>query len=59
MMADSTRLQVALWRATPGLAPLVHVRPTVRHGATFDLTQADYYLEQGYLATQQALATWT
>jgi len=56
MMADSTRLQVALWRATPGLPPLLYVRPTVRHGATFDLTQSDYYLEQGYLATRQALA---
>lgn len=56
LMADTTRLQLALWRATPDLPPLLYVRPRVRHGATFDLSQADYYLEQGYLATQQALA---
>jgi len=58
LMADATRLQVALWRATPGLPPLLYVRPVVRHGATFDLSQADYYLTEGYRATRTALAGW-
>ncbi len=57
LMADATRLQVALWRATPGLPRLLYVRPHVRHGATFDLSQAGYYLAEGYRATTQALAS--
>jgi NTE family protein len=55
LRADVSRLQVALWRATPGLPRLVHVRPAVRRGSTFDLAQADYYAEAGFLATQAAL----
>lgn len=55
LMADATRLQVALWRATPGLPPLLYVRPVVKHGATFDLSQGDYYLAEGYRATKAAL----
>lgn len=55
LMADNSRLQLALWRATPGLPRLVYVRPRVRHGATFALDQAAYYLEEGYRATREAL----
>jgi NTE family protein len=57
LMADATRLQVALWRATPGLPPLLYIRPRVRHGATFDLTQAGYYLQEGYRAARDALSS--
>lgn len=56
LMADATRLQVALWRATASLPRLLYIRPHVRHGATFDLTQAEYYLGEGYRAAQAALA---
>jgi len=55
LMADATRLQLALWRATPGLPRLLYVRPRVRHGATFALEQSAYYLEEGYRATREAL----
>lgn len=58
LMADASRLQLALWRATPGLPPLLYVRPVVRHGATFAVDQADYYLGEGYRATSEALSRW-
>lgn len=56
LMADATRLQLAWWRATPGLPPLLYIRPTVRHGGTFAMDQADYYLAEGYRAARAALA---
>jgi len=55
LMADASRLQLALWHATPGLPRLLYVRPRVRHGATFAMEQATYYLEEGYRATREAL----
>lgn len=55
LMADASRLQLALWRATPGLPRLLHVRPRVRHGATFAVDQVGYYLDEGYRATRAAL----
>jgi NTE family protein len=58
LMADASRLQLALWRATPGLPPLLYVRPVVRHGATFAVDQADYYVDEGYRATREALSHW-
>lgn len=55
LMADVSRLQLELWRATAGLPPLVYIRPRVGHGATFALAQADHYLAEGYRAARQAL----
>lgn len=55
LMADAARLQLAWWRATPGLPRLLYVRPRVRRGATFDIDQAEYYLAEGYRATREAL----
>jgi NTE family protein len=56
LMAEVSRLQLALWRASGGLPPLVYIRPRVEHGATFSLGQADHYLAEGYRAAREALA---
>lgn len=55
LMADASRLQLELWRATPGLPRLLYVRPRVRHGGTFAVDQAGYYLDEGYRATREAV----
>lgn len=55
LMADNTRLGLALWRATPGLPPLIYVRPAVHRGETFAVDQIGAYVEAGRLAAERAL----
>ena len=54
-MAQATRDQLALWRATPGHPRLVYVRPKVERNATFNVARMSTYLEWGYDATRAAL----
>jgi NTE family protein len=58
LMAEVTRAQLALWRATPGRPPLVYVRPGVERHATFRLDRVPVYAEEGYRAARAALAGW-
>ncbi|MGH7591313.1 MAG: patatin-like phospholipase family protein [Gemmatimonadales bacterium] len=54
-MAQATRDQLALWRATAGHPRLVYVRPKVERNATFNVARMSTYLEWGYDATRAAL----
>lgn len=54
-MAQATRDQLALWRATPGHPRLVYVRPKVEQNATFNVARMSTYLEWGYVAARTAL----
>lgn len=54
-MAQHTRDQLALWRATAGHPRLVYVRPQVERNATFNVARMSSYLEWGYTATRAAL----
>ena len=56
LMANGTRLAVALWRATPTLPRLLYVRPAVHRGETFAIDRVDAYVEAGRAAARQALA---
>jgi NTE family protein len=56
LMAEQTRLALAVWRLTPGRPPLVYIRPPVRRGATFRAEQFRHYAEAGYQAACAALA---
>jgi NTE family protein len=56
LMAAQTAQTLALWRATPGRAPLLYVRPRVERGATFRVDQIRRYMEEGYRAATAALA---
>lgn len=56
LMAEQTRVALALWRATPGRPRLVYVRPPVERGATFRADQIRRYSDAGYAATRAALA---
>jgi predicted acylesterase/phospholipase RssA len=55
LMADGTRLQHALWLATPGLPPLTWVRPSMPRDATFATDQIESFVAEGYRAMQAAL----
>lgn len=55
LMAQNTRDQIALWRATPGHPRLVYVRPRVERDATFNVSRMSTYFEWGYDATRAAL----
>jgi predicted acylesterase/phospholipase RssA len=55
LMASNTRLQVALWRATPGRPPLLYVRPRVHRGELFAVEQTLRYVEAGREAAREAL----
>ncbi|MEO8449971.1 MAG: patatin-like phospholipase family protein [Gemmatimonadota bacterium] len=55
LMADNTRLGLALWRATAGRPPLLYIRPAVRRGETFAVDQIDAYIGAGRVAAQEAL----
>lgn len=55
LMAQNTRDQLALWRATPGRPRLVYVRPRVERDATFNVARMTTYLDWGYDATRAAL----
>lgn len=54
-MAQHTRDQLALWRATSGHPRLIYVRPRVERGATFNVARMSTYLTWGYEATRTAL----
>ncbi len=55
LMAANTRAAVDLWRATPGLPPLIYVRPRVDRHVTFRVELAEKYAEEGYRAAKEAL----
>jgi NTE family protein len=55
LMAALTAAELALWRATPGRAELVYVRPRVERSATFRVDRAREYAAEGYRATAAAL----
>jgi NTE family protein len=57
LMAALTAAELALWRATPGRAELVYVRPRVERSATFRVDRAREYAAEGYRATAAALET--
>ncbi|MGH7532549.1 MAG: patatin-like phospholipase family protein [Gemmatimonadales bacterium] len=54
-MAQATRDQLALWRATSGHPRLVYIRPKVERNATFNVARMTTYLEWGYDAARAAL----
>jgi NTE family protein len=55
LMAENTRLALALWRATPNRPPLVYIRPEMHRGETFAVDQMASYLEAGRVAARRAL----
>ncbi len=57
MMASQSAASVRQWRATPGAAPLVYIRPRVERGATFRIDRAEAYAGEGYRAAAEALET--
>ena len=56
LMAALTAAELALWRAAPGRAELVYVRPRVERSATFRVDRAREYAAEGFRATAAALA---
>ena len=56
LMAANTAAYLALWRAESGRPPLLYVRPRVERDATFRVDRVEAYAEEGYRATQAALA---
>jgi NTE family protein len=56
LMAALTAAELALWRAVPGRAELVYVRPRVERSATFRVDRAREYAAEGHRATAAALA---
>lgn len=56
LMAANTAADIALWRATPGRAPLIYVRPKVEKNVTFRVDLAEKYADEGYRATRAELA---
>ncbi|MFI5234856.1 MAG: patatin-like phospholipase family protein [Gemmatimonadales bacterium] len=55
LMAQNTRDQLALWRATSGHPTLLYVRPQVERGATFNVARMTTYFDWGYSATRMVL----
>ncbi len=55
MMAHGSEAEVALWRATPGRAPLVLVRPAMPEFATFRTELAARHAAEGRRAADAAL----
>ena len=56
LMAALTAAELARWRAEPGRAELVYVRPGVERSATFRVDRAAEYAAEGHRATVAALA---
>jgi NTE family protein len=56
LMSEQTRAALAFWGRNPDRPPLLYVRPRVERGATFRVDQVRRYAEEGYVATQAALA---
>jgi hypothetical protein len=55
MMAELTAISVEAWRGDPGRPTLVHVRPLVERGATFQVDRMRRYAEDGHRAAREAL----
>ncbi|HET9134291.1 MAG TPA: patatin-like phospholipase family protein [Gemmatimonadales bacterium] len=55
LMAGTTELLRAKWDATPGLPPLLWVRPTSDRGATFAMERIPEYERAGHHAMREAL----
>jgi NTE family protein len=55
LMARTTELEVALWRASEERPRLIYVRPIAERGMTFAVQDAGRYEEAGYSATREAL----
>jgi len=55
MMAALTAISLEAWRRDPARPPLVHVRPPVERGATFQVDRMRRYAEDGHRATREAL----
>jgi len=56
LMARTTELEVALWRATPNRPELIYLRPVAERGATFAVREITRYEKAGYESTMAALA---
>jgi NTE family protein len=56
MMAALTAVSLEAWRRDPGRPALVHVRPLVERGATFQVDRMRRYAEDGHRAAREALA---
>lgn len=56
LMAGQTLQALSLWRAGSNRPPLLYVRPRVERGATFRVDQMRHYVEEGFRATNAALA---
>jgi NTE family protein len=55
MMAALTAASLEAWRRDPARPPLVHVRPLVERGATFQVDRMRRYAEDGHRAAREAL----
>ena len=53
LMGSQTEREVARWRDGP--VPLILVEPYRHHGATFDMSGAVRYVEEGYRAAVRAM----
>jgi len=56
MMAALTAVSLEAWRCDSGRPALVHVRPPVERGATFQVDRMRRYAEDGHRAAREALA---
>jgi NTE family protein len=56
LMASNTAAQHQLWEHTPGLPPLLWIRPRVRRGETFATDQLRWYFDEGARAARTVLA---
>jgi NTE family protein len=56
MMAALTAVSLEVWRRDTGRPALVHVRPPVERGATFQVDRMRRYAEDGHRAAREALA---
>jgi NTE family protein len=55
MMAALTAASLEAWRCDPARPALVHVRPPVERGATFQVDRMRRYAEDGHRAVREAL----
>jgi len=56
MMAALTAASLEAWRCDPTRPALIHVRPPVERGATFQVDRMRRYAEDGHRAAREALA---
>ncbi|HET7468744.1 MAG TPA: patatin-like phospholipase family protein [Gemmatimonadales bacterium] len=58
MMAALTAASLEAWRCDPARPALVHVRPPVERGATFQVDRMRRYAEDGHRAAREALGSF-